>query len=88
MPDLAAERAFFALERMSAAVRSNVLADGAIAARFGIAVHSPVRIGDRTVKRPDLFCAFSRGSRRYRSRATARCGRRSHRREHFRGRHW
>jgi hypothetical protein len=43
---------------MPASLRSDALADGSIVARFGIPVHSPVRILDKTVDRQELFARF------------------------------
>jgi hypothetical protein len=58
MADAAQIRTVFALEKMPASLRSDALADGSIVARFGIPVHSPVRILDKTVDRQELFARF------------------------------
>ena len=58
MADVAQVRAVFALEKMPTRVRSDALADGSIAARFDLPVHSPVRILSSTVTRQELFARF------------------------------
>jgi GNAT superfamily N-acetyltransferase len=58
-PDLRRLRPLYALEKLSAAIRSDVLADGAISARFGFNQTAPIRLGpSAVVPRDDLFAAF------------------------------
>ena len=58
MADIAQIRTVFALEKIPPSLRSHALSDGSIVARFGIPVHSPVRIADKIVNRPELFSRF------------------------------
>lgn len=57
-PDLRRLRALYALEKLPAHMRSDVLADRAISARFGFKQMAPLRLGPFVVARDDLFAAF------------------------------
>lgn len=61
--DLPRIRALLALSKFSAAVQSDVLADGTIAARFDLPVTQPVQLLDQvTVNRTLLFDAFQKAT--------------------------
>jgi hypothetical protein len=58
-PDLRRLRLVFALEKLSPALRADVLADGTIAARFDVPAKRPAQLFETvTVLRDDLFTAF------------------------------
>jgi hypothetical protein len=62
-PDLRRFRLIFALEKLSPALRADVLADGAIVARFDVPAKRPAQLTDTvTVLRDDLFAAFRNAS--------------------------
>ncbi len=52
------ERALYALIVLPQRFRADVLADGAISARYGFSTERPIHIGGRTFKRDALFAAF------------------------------
>ena len=57
-PDPRHLKVLFALERMPRALLSDVLADGAIAKRFGLTLINPIRLGDQAFRRANVFEAF------------------------------
>lgn len=58
-PNMSRFKAAFALDRLSARVQSDVLADGSLAARFSFELKHPVRLAaDLVFAREELFAAF------------------------------
>lgn len=58
-PNMSRFKAAFALDRLSARVQSDVLADGSLAARFSFELKHPVRLAEDLVfPREELFAAF------------------------------
>ena len=58
-PDMSRFKAVFALDKLSARVQSDVLADGSLAVRFSFELKHPVRLAEDLVfPREELFAAF------------------------------
>ncbi|WP_342241592.1 hypothetical protein [Inquilinus sp. OTU3971] len=68
LSELARIKAAFVLDRLSSQVKSDVLADGAIAGRFDLELEHPIQLADNLVcRREDLFAAFARTADKGRS---------------------
>lgn len=59
MPDFPKLRTLFALKKLSGTLRSEILSDGSIAARYDLAMNRPIHLSDKAVvDRDTLFSAF------------------------------